>query len=158
VEPVTLARYADLVVRSCLGIGEGELLAVHAEPSSRPFAIALAEAGYRAGARYVDTTITDPRIRRARIVGARDVATLAEEPAWQAARMRHLVAERAGLVSIAGPEELAPLAGVDPARALRERSTRVPGSAVYLRAVMRGRARFCVVCWPLPGWCARVYP
>jgi aminopeptidase len=157
-DAATLARYADLIVRSGLGIEEGEVLAVHSEPAHRPLAVALAEAGYRHGARYVDVTVFDDRVRRARIVGAHDPATLGEQPPWQAARMRWLVAQEAGLVSINGPEERAALAGVDRARAIVERSHRVPGIAVYLRAVMSGRARFCVVCWPTPGWAASAYP
>jgi aminopeptidase len=157
-DAATLARYADLVVGSGLGIAEGEVLAVHAEPAQRPLAVALAEAGYRRGARYVDVTTFDDRVRRARIVGARDPATLAEQPPWQAARMRWLVAQEAGLVSINGPEDRAVLGGVDPARAIRERSHRVPGIHVYMRAVSSGRARFCVICWPTPGWAAGAYP
>jgi len=62
VDDGSLARYADAIVRDGLQIGPGDVLAVHPEPIQREFAIALTEAGYRAGARYVDVLEVDPRI------------------------------------------------------------------------------------------------
>ena len=70
VDDGSLARYADAIVRDGLQIGSGDVLAVHPEPIQREFAIALTEAGYRAGARYVDVLEVDPRITRARALGA----------------------------------------------------------------------------------------
>ena len=44
--------------------------------------------------------------------------------------------------------------GADPDRAARERSSRIPGQRVYLREVQRNALRFCVVAYPVEGWCA----
>jgi leucyl aminopeptidase (aminopeptidase T) len=66
-EPEQLERYADAVVRACLGLEAGELLIVRALPDHRELAVALAEAGYRAGAGYVDLVYDEPRARAARI-------------------------------------------------------------------------------------------
>ena len=67
VNDASLARYADAIVRDGLLIGPGDTLAVHPEPIQRELAVALTEAGYRAGARYVDVLETDPaRHARAR--------------------------------------------------------------------------------------------
>ena len=54
VDDGSLARYADAIVRDGLLIGPGDVLAVHPEPIQRELTVALTEAGYRAGARYVD--------------------------------------------------------------------------------------------------------
>src|SRR3954451_11086340 len=131
----SLARYADAIVRDGLLIGPGDVLSVHPEPVQRPFAVALTEAGYRAGARYVDVLEDDPRITRARTLLAPE-ETLDWRPAWQDARMRELVRENAGIVWIAGAEDPQALADVPPARAVRKVVDR-PGLAPYRRAVGR---------------------
>jgi aminopeptidase len=156
VDDGSLARYADAIVRDGLQIGPGDVLAVHPEPIQREFAVALAEAGYRAGARYVDVLDVDPRITRARALGAPE-DTLDYRPAWEDARMRELVRVGAGLVWIAGSEDPQMLADVPPARAVRRVVDR-PGLPPYRRAVGRADARFAVVAWPTPAWAAQVYP
>lgn len=156
VDDGSLARYADAIVRDGLLIGEGDVLAVHPEPIQRRLAVALTEAAYRAGARYVDVLETDPRITRARALGA-PVDTLDWRPAWEDARMRELVREGAGIVWIAGSEDPQVLADVPPARAVRRVTDRA-GLPPYRRAVGRADARFAVVAWPTPAWAAQVYP
>ena len=136
VDDGSLARYADAIVRDGLLIGPGDVLAVHPEPIQRELAVALTEAGYRAGARYVDVLETDPRITRARALVAPE-DTLDWRPAWEDARMRELVREGAGIVWIAGSENPQALADVPPGArgAPRHRS---PGPAAL---PPRGRAR-----------------
>src|SRR4029077_8234758 len=135
VDDGALARYADAIVRDGLQIGPGDALAVHPEPIQRELAVALAEAGYSAGARYVDVLGVDPRVTRARVLGAPE-ETLDERPAWEDARMRELVREGAGIVWIAGSGAPRVLAGVPPARAVRRAVDR-PGLTPYRRAVGR---------------------
>jgi aminopeptidase len=156
VDDVSLARYADAIVRDGLQIGEGDVLAVHPEPIQRELAIALTDAGYRAGARYVDVLETDPRITRARALGAPE-DTLDWRPSWEDARMRELVREGAGIVWIAGSEDPQVLADVPPARAVRRVTDRA-GLPPYRRAVGKADARFAVIAWPSPAWAAQVYP
>ena len=152
----SLERYADAIVRDGLQIGPGDVLAVHSEPVQREFAVALTEAGYRAGARYVDVLDDDPRITRARALLAPE-DTLDWRPAWQDARMRELVREGAGIIWTAGSEDPQLMADVPPARAVRRVVDR-PGLTPYRRAVGRADARFAVVAWPTPAWAAQVYP
>jgi len=57
-----------------------------------------------------------------------------------------------------GPSAPLVMNGADPERAARERSTRIPGHRTYLRAVQGNALRFCVVAYPVEGWCAPVYP
>jgi aminopeptidase len=156
VDDGSLARYAGAIVRDGLLIGPGDVLAVHPEPIQRELAIALTEAGYRAGARYVDVLEDDPRVTRARALLAPE-DTLDWRPAWQDSRMRELVREGAGIVWIAGSEDPQVLADVPPARAVRQVVDR-PGLPPYRRAVGRADARFVVVAWPTPAWAAQVYP
>jgi aminopeptidase len=155
-DDASLERYADAIVRDGLLIGPGDVLAVHPEPIQRRFALALAEAGYRAGARYVDVLDVDAHVTRARALLAGE-ETLDWRPAWQDARMRERVREDAGIIWIDGAEDPKALADVPPARAVRKVVDR-PGLMPYRRAVARGEARFAVVAWPTPAWAAQVYP
>jgi aminopeptidase len=152
-----LARYAQAVIGDCLGTQPGDLVAVHGEPAHAPLARALVEAAYRAGARYVDLMYVDPAAKRSRIQHA-DADTLGGMPAWHEQRMRALLAADASIVSITGESTPGLLGGLDPARAALERTSRLPGQRIYLRAIELGRARFCVVAWPVPGWAAPAYP
>jgi aminopeptidase len=152
-----LRRYADAIVRDALRLGDGDVLAVHGEPAHRELLVALAEAGYRAGCRYCDVLTTDLRVKRARALDAPH-ESLGEQPAWHDRRMRDLLAADAGVVTVNGPEQPGLLADVPPDRAARETTRTLPGAPRYLRAVMRGDARFCVIAWPTPAWAAQVYP
>ena len=150
-------RYADAIVRDALRLGDGDVLAVHGEPAHRELLVALAEAGYRAGCRYCDVVTTDLRVKRARALYA-PVDTLGEQPAWHDRRMRDLLAVDAGVVTVNGPGDPGLMSDVPPERAARETTRVLAGAPRYLRAVMRGDARFCVIAWPTPAWAAQVFP
>ncbi len=153
----TLDRYAGAIVRSCLAIGPGDLLAVHGEPAHRPLILALARVAYDAGASYVDVAFVEPALRRARVDNALP-ETLDYQPPWAERRIRDVAAAHGATISINGPSDPLLMNGADPARASRERSSRIPGQRVYLREVQRNALRFCVVAFPVEGWCAPVYP
>ena len=96
-------------------------------------------------------------MRRARVDNARP-ETLDFQPPWAEKRLRDLAAAHGASISINGPSKPKLMNGADPDRATRERSSRIPGQHVYLREVQRNALRFCVVAYPLEGWCAPVYP
>ena len=152
-----LARYARAVVSSCLRVRDSDPVAIHAEPAHLPLVEALTEAAYAVGARFVDVMLVDPRVRRARLRFASEDG-LGYQPAWHDQRMRRLIVDRAALISINAPAEPDVMADTDPARGARERSSRIPGVGVYLRAVQRAQLRFCVITWPLDGWSTTAYP
>ena len=153
----TLERYADAIVRSCLEIGPGDLLAVHGEPAHRELILALTRVAYAAGAHYVDVAFVEPAVRRARVDYA-DPETLDYQPPWAERRLRDVAKAHGASISINGPSAPMLMNGADPGRAARERSSRIPGQRVYLREVQRNALRFCVVAYPVEGWCAPVYP
>lgn len=153
----TLERYAGAIVRSCLRIAPDDVLAIHGEPAHRALILALTAEAYAAGAGYVDVMFVEPAVRRARVDHARP-ESLDHQPAWAEKRMRDLAAARGASISINGPSAPQLMNGADPERAARERSSRIPGQPVYLREVQRNALRFCVVAYPVEGWCAPVYP
>ena len=75
-----LDRYADLAVRVGANLQEGQLLFVTSYLEHAPLARAIARAGYRAGARYVDVRYHDEHVRKAMIeLGPDDALTHAPE-------------------------------------------------------------------------------
>ena len=155
-DTMTLTRYADAIVRDGLQIGPGDLLAVHGEPAHRDLVVALAESGYRAGARHVDVLSVDPRVTRARALGA-GADTLDWRPGWEDARMQELVDANGGIVWLNGAEEPDLMAAVPPSAA----STTVferPGLGPYREAVATAKARFVVASYPTPAWAQSVFP
>jgi aminopeptidase len=153
----TLERYAGAIVRSCLEIGPGDLLAVHGEPAHRELILAVTRVAYAAGARHVDVAFVEPALRRARVDNAAP-ETLDYQPPWAERRMRDLARAHGASISINGPSAPMLMNDADPDRAARERSSRIPGQRVYLREVQKNALRFCVVAYPVEGWCAPVYP
>ena len=130
-EPAELRRYADAIVKASLGVGKGDVLLVTAEPAHRELAVAVVDAGYRAGAHVVELWYTDPLAARARLEHGRDEALGVVTP-WarapvprdrQAARRarRDHGRERARLSRRHLPE--APRASISRARRSAPRST-----------------------------------
>lgn len=155
-DTTTLSRYADAIVRDGLQIGAGDLLAVHGEPAHRSLLVELAAAGYRAGARHVDVLSTDPRVTKARALGA-SPATLDWRPDWEDTRMHDLIDANGGVVWLNGSEEPELMADVPPEAA----STTVferPGLGPYREAVAAAKARFVVASYPTPAWAQSVFP
>ena len=89
----SLARYADCIVGAGVAVTDGDTVDVSASVGHREFAVALAEAAYRAGAAVVDVRYTDPRVQAARIRYGQE-ERLGELPPWASARYRTLLTSR----------------------------------------------------------------
>ncbi|MBA2476339.1 MAG: aminopeptidase [Actinobacteria bacterium] len=155
--PDELARYADAIVRSCLYLEEGDALFVQGTLGHRELAVALAEAGYRAGARLVDVHYSDPRLQAARVRQARD-EFLGPVSAWAERRLRTQLQASSAVVTIFGESDPGVLDGLPPER-VAEDSLRPLGKVRwFVRAVEAGRWRWAGVAWPTAFWAGQVYP
>jgi aminopeptidase len=157
--PAELERYADAIVKASLSLRRGETLIVHAAPAHRELTVAIAEAGYRAGARAVDVITIDPLVRRARLRHGRDDALGVVTP-WAARRYREMMRNDVALASIAGESDPGYLDGIDPKRMGTDFSRMAADRAVaaYRRAHLDMRARWTIAAWPTDPWAAKVYP
>src|SRR5262249_50914144 len=156
-DTTTRARYADAIVRGAVGVGPGDMVAVHGERVHRDLFVAITEAAYRAGAQWADVLPIDMRVKRMRGLHAPE-DSLGFQPEWYQARMRELLDRDAAIIQIAGSEEPDLLGDVPPERAAKDRSSPLPGRELYLEAVSSGTARFVVASSPTPAWAAQVYP
>ena len=152
-----LARYADGIVKGSLAVTKGETLVVQAEPAHRELAIALVEAGYRAGAAVADLQYYDPLVARARLRHGRDEALGVVTP-WAKRRQQELMKPHGARVGLVGETTPGWLDGI-PARRIStdlERSARQ--TEAYRRANLDMRARWTAAAWPTDHWAGQVYP
>jgi aminopeptidase len=114
---------------------------------------AVARAGYKHGAKYVDVFWWDQLVKRARLDLA-DENTLDFVPPWIEQRMQWLSDEHAARVSLSGTSA-AVFDGVDPARSGRDL---LPMSPQCRGSSTSERRTGLPVRAPNPGWAARVHP
>ena len=60
-------RYAELLVTHGMNVQEDQVVLITAEACHRDFALQVARAAYRKGARYVDLDLIEQRLARLRI-------------------------------------------------------------------------------------------
>ncbi|CAB4686353.1 unannotated protein [freshwater metagenome] len=155
--PAELARYADAVLFGSLSFSAGDELVIEANHGTREFAVALAEAAYRAGARAVEVVYADARIARAKLELGGDAA-LGAVTATQIARSKAYANENVARIWILGSFENAVAAKIPAAKSaedIRQTLAAMPWIETN-RATERVRGTICS--WPTEEWAAQVYP
>ncbi len=149
-----LQSLAQLAVEVGANVAEGQYVLVMGLVEHAPFARAIAEAAYDAGARYVDVSYIDQHVRRAMIEKGPDEA-LEWSPPWSVKRLEDLGDEHGALISITGDPEPEILADLDQARVGRARPVKI--SEAHLRNVMESRINWTIVSYPNEGWAETVF-
>ena len=148
-----LERLAELLVGFGANLQRGQLLGVTAYLGMEDASRAVARAGYKHGAKYVDVFWWDLLVKRARLELA-DEKTLDFVPPWIEQRMQWLSDERAARVTLSGTSA-AVFDGVDPARMGRDL---LPYVSAVPRIVNDRTTNWTAGPCPNPGWAARVHP
>ncbi|HVW89337.1 MAG TPA: aminopeptidase, partial [Gaiellaceae bacterium] len=147
-----LEKYADLVVRVGANVQEGQTLFVSAFIDHAPLARALARAGYRAGARYVDVRYIDQHVRRAMIELGPDEA-LTHSPEWLKTAVRaHAGQAQIGTTGDAEPELMADLDGERVGRARLKEVVAIARDQMVDRSV-----NWSGVAYPNEGWATKIF-
>lgn len=155
--PDQLARYADAIVKASLGTGKGDTFVVQGEPEHRELLVAVAEAAYRAGARFVDSVTYDPLVLRARIEHGRDEALGALSP-WARSRLVELKRPRGAFAAIAGDGTPGYLDGLSQKRIATDFTRGAKATEFARKARLNMEARWTIAAWPTDHWAAQVYP
>jgi aminopeptidase len=148
-----LQRYAELVVQVGLDLREGQDLFVDCAVEHAPFARALAEAGYRGGARHVDVHYEDKPVRAARVAHAPHDA-LDYTPPWLVERITRAGKLGAAMVQVGGDPHPRAYDDLDPARVALARDPEL--LTARLRTLLGGSVSWTVVCVPTEGWARTV--
>ena len=145
---------AELAVRFGANLQPGQILAVSSEPGKEPIVRAIAEAAYGAGAKYVDLSVFDVYLKRARALHAeRD--TLGYVPPWLGQRMLALGEHRCARIGLSGPVAPRALEGVDPELIGLDMLPRVPES---MTLVNERTTNWTIVPAPTQAWATLVHP
>jgi aminopeptidase len=141
-------------VRFGANVQPGQIVALSSEPGKEQLARAIAEVAYEEGAKFVDLSVFDVHLKRARALHAA-ADTLGFVPEWYGQRLLALADQRGARIGLTGPVAPHIMDGVDPARlgqdllpALRESATLVNERTVNWTA--------CPC--PTPDWAALVHP
>jgi aminopeptidase len=153
-DPEVLERFADLVVKTAANLQPGQVLAIGSEIGKEAVTRAVADAGYRHGAKYVDVSYFDLHVKRARLLHA-DEETLDYVPPWIGQRVLELGELRAARVGLTGPAHPGLLSDLDPARVGRDQlpATRETGKVVNDRTT-----NWTAVPCPTRPWAQLVHP
>jgi len=145
---------AELAVVGGANLQPGQILAVSTEPGKESLTRAVAAAGYRHGAKFVDVWSFDLHVKRARVLYGRD-EDLDYIPPWYGERLRALGSHHVARVGLTGPVEPRLFEGLDPGRLARDPLPRLPES---IEVVNDRTTNWTLVPCPTPEWAALVHP
>jgi aminopeptidase len=145
---------ADLLVRFGANVQRGQIVALSSEPGKERLARAVAEAAYRAGARFVDLQMFDVYLKRSRALYA-DPDTLSFVPPWYGERMLALSDARAARIVLSGPVAPRIMDGIDPELAGRDM---LPAIRESIAVVNERTTNWTIGPCPTAGWAKLVHP
>jgi aminopeptidase len=145
---------ADLAVRFGVNLQPGQILALSSEPGKEPLARAIAEVAYEQGALFVDLTVFDVYLKRARARHA-DPDTLDYVPPWLGQRMIELGELRCARVALTGPVAPRLMDDIDPALLSRDM---LPSLHESMRVTNDGTTNWSAVPCPTEAWASLVHP
>ena len=148
-----LERLAELAVHGA-NVQPGQVLMVTGEVGNAEVARAVAAAGYRRGARFVDVDYFDPYVKRARIEHA-DPDTLGFVPPWYGERFLEHAEDHGARVTLAGPTAPNLLDDLDKRLIGKDMLPRVKE---LTRVVADRSTNWCIVPAPHRAWAKLVYP
>ena len=149
----TLDRFADLVIEGGANVQPGQVVSIGSEPGKEALTRALARSAYRHGARFVDVTVFDLHVKKARIELSRE-EDLDYVPRWYGQRMLELGEERGVRISLSGPIEPTLFEGLDPERLGRDQLPFVPETMEIVNA---RTVNWCVAPCPTTQWAQFVH-
>src|SRR3954463_2827061 len=153
-DPDVLERFADLVVKTAANLQPGQVLAIGSEIGKEAVTRAVAAAGYRHGAKYVDVSYFDLHVKRARLQYAAD-ETLDYVPPWLGERILELGRLRAARVGLTGPAHPGLLSDLDPSRIGRDQ---LPAVRETGKVVNERTTNWTAVPCPTRPWAQLVHP
>jgi aminopeptidase len=155
--PEQLRRYADAIVKASLGVRKGDTLVVGGEIAHRELMLAVAEAGYRAGAVVADVEYGDPWAYRLKLEHGSAEARRTISP-WRVREYRELVKPTGARAHISGASQSGYLDGIPPKRIAESQAASAKQLRWYQKANLEMTARWTIAGWPTDHWAEQVYP
>jgi aminopeptidase len=149
-----ITQLAELIVRLGANVQPGQVVALGSEPGKEPLARAVAESCYRAGAKFVDLSVFDPYLKRARALYA-DPDTLSYVPPWYGERILAIGREHGARIMLSGPVAPKIMDGIHPALASKDM---LPAVRESIEVVNDRTTNWTIGPCPNPGWATLVHP
>lgn len=150
----TVRSLAELIVRFGANVQPGQIVALSSEPGKEPLARAVAEVAYEQGAKFVDLSVFDVHLKRARALHAAE-DTLGFVPPWLGERVLALGEHHCARVALSGPVAPHLMQDVDPARLGKDMLPALRESIPILNA---RTTNWTISPCPTPGWAKLVHP
>ncbi|UGS34361.1 aminopeptidase [Capillimicrobium parvum] len=148
-----LERLADLIVGVGANVQPGQVVAVGSEPGKEALTRAIVRSAYRHGAKFVDVSVWDLHVKKARIELSRE-EDLDFVPPWFGQRMLALGDMRGVRIALSGPVEPTLFAGLPPERLGRDQLPFVPEA---MKVVNDRTVNWCVAPCPTEKWASFVH-
>jgi aminopeptidase len=145
---------AELIVRFGANVQPGQIVGLRSEPGKEEVARAVAEVAYEQGAKFVDLSVFDVYLKRARALHAAP-DTLGFVPPWYGEQVLAFGAHRCARVVLSGPAAPAAMDGIDPVLVGIDRLPSVAESSKVLGDMT---TNWTIAPCPTPGWAALVHP
>ena len=145
---------AELIVRFGANVQPGQIVALSSAPGKEPLARAVAESAYTAGAKFVDLSVFDIYLKRARALYAAP-DTLGFVPPWYGDRMRALGEHRGALIALTGPVAPRVMEGIDPSLLGRDL---LPQLRESIEIVNQRTTNWTAAPCPTEAWAKLVHP
>jgi aminopeptidase len=148
-----LERFADVIVGVGANVQAGQVVAIGSEPGKEALTRELARSAYRHGAKFVDVSVFDLHVKKARIELSRE-EDLDFVPPWYGQRLLELGELRGARIGLSGPIEPTLFAGLDPVRLGRDR---LPFVKESMQIVNARTVNWTVAPCPTPQWAQFVH-
>ncbi|MBT9386460.1 aminopeptidase [Pseudooceanicola sp. CBS1P-1] len=155
-DPVLLARLADVSVQVGLNLQPGQDLVLTAPVEALPLVRAVAASAYRAGAGVVTPIFSDDEIARARFRNASD-DSFDRAPNWLYRGMAEAFEGGAARMAIAGADPMA-LAAEDPEKVARANKANSLAYKPALEKISTFEINWNIIAFPTAGWARQVFP
>jgi aminopeptidase len=145
---------AELIVRFGANVQPGQIVALGSEPGKEQLTRAVAEVAYEQGAKFVDLSVFDLHLKRARALHAA-AESLGYVPPWYGERLLALGEHRAARIGLSGPVAPRLMEGIDPTLLGKDR---LPAIAESGKVLTERTTNWTIAPCPTPAWAELVHP
>ncbi|MDC7241071.1 MAG: aminopeptidase, partial [Spirochaetales bacterium] len=152
---IDYSDYARIVLKNGVNLKKGQNLLISCNAGNYDMARTLAVEAYAMGAGFVDISVNDNYVLKARLA-AQSGESLEYIPNYEVVRAHQFLSEDWARIRIDSSEEQDVLAGVDSSKLGTHSKASRKTLNFYSKSLMNGEHSWCVICAPGPEWARKV--
>ncbi|MDA3955848.1 aminopeptidase [Oceanispirochaeta sp.] len=152
---INYEKYAQIVLQKGLNLKKGQNLLINCNVGNYDMARSLAREAYAMGAGFVEISVQDNYITKARLE-AQDGDALTYIPNYQIGRAHQMLSEDWARIRIDSTEEQDILSDVDSGKLSHQTKASRKALKFVSSSMMNGEHPWCVICSPGPEWAIKV--